>query len=248
MLKLADDNWEKVSSRALFRILEEAQVSESRVKMFMNKHYLDSHFLSSKTSDSILFDFPVVRADMQIPPIGENITVSWLRDKDGYHYRFVAAFLGTVSDAGDGMKAIGVAFPEMLERTQRRHSCRVHVPLEDAQNFFLYWGNPPQCEAHPVFAHDLSISGGRLSFTTPLGFLDIPDLESVVGLTMCIDNETFNVEGRVIRIEKSGTPNDHSSGRERWMLGLHFINRFHIFQETLEKYLVEQQYNGLRTS
>ena len=198
-------------------------------------------FLPFTITKAILFDIPVLSPGTPFPKPGDPVTVRWLRQKDGYRYHFESSVLGLVQDTEDGLPAISIAYPSSLIRTQRRQAFRVQVPLEDAQNMFLRWGTPPNDLECPAFAYDLSATGGRFSFAIPLAFSDVPDVSSVVSITISLAGKQYNVEGRIARINKVGAKEEHAEGRERWMIGVCFINQPSVFQKALENYVIRQQ-------
>ena len=248
MRELSNCIWETVSSAAMLRVLADARSVGALAELFMDDHSINTRFLPNTAANAILFDVPVTCLGGQLPEVGDKTVVYWLREKDGYHYRFRSSSMGTVQHDADNMLAISMAIPKAMERTQRRRAFRVHAPLEDAQSLSIHWGIPPHRFDFPAFAHDLSATGVQLSFAAPLSFLDVPGVGSVVEITISIGNVPYTVEVRVMRMEKTGTPNEHSEGRERWMLGTLFIEPFSIFQDALENYIVQQQRSVLRRS
>ena len=203
-----------------------------------------ARFLPFTITKALLFDIPILSPGVSLPESGEPVTVRWLRRKDGYHYHFESSFLGRVQDTEDGLPAISIAYPNALTRTQRRQAFRVQVPLEDAQKMFLRWGASPNNLDCPAFAHDLSATGGRFSFAIPLAFPDVPDVSNVVSITISLAGKPYSVEGQIVRIHKVGTKEDHAAGRERWMVGVCFVNPSPVFQKALENYVILQQWQN----
>ncbi|WP_215881902.1 flagellar brake protein [Acidithiobacillus thiooxidans] len=202
-------------------------------------------FLPFAIHKTVLFDIPDLSPVEPVLKTGESVNVRWLRQKDGYHYHFVSSVLGLVANPKDGLPALSVAYPNFLERTQRRQSFRMQVPLDDALNMIVHLGTSTDDMARPAFAHDLSASGGRFSFSVPLDTPYAPDMDDVVSITLSLSGKQQTVKARIVRVNRVGTHKEHAEGLERWMIGVHFImNQDPVFQEHLENYVISQQWKG----
>ncbi|MDA8154434.1 MAG: PilZ domain-containing protein [Acidithiobacillus sp.] len=247
LLKAPDQSWERVPPAATQRILSDARSTKSFADLLLaNDDLIHSRFLPEMTENTLLFDAHLrVMAD-RLPERGDQIAVQWLRKRDGYHYGFQAISMGMRPYAEDGLPAISVSAPKTLERTQRRHAFRVPVPLEDAQNLSIQWDVKHGQFRFPAFAHDLSIDGMRLSFTSPLSFPATPGKRDHMDISLSIHRGTYTVDAQVARVEKTGTPDDHASGRERFLLGMRFVEPYALFLKALERYVAERQRGTLR--
>lgn len=243
--KSSDLHWEPVTPAATARILSDARSSETAADLCLGNDLIHSRFLPIVRGDALLFDTRLRVAANRLPRRDERITVQWLRKRDGHHYQFQALATG-VLPYEDGLPAIGVAVPKTLERTQRRHAFRVPIPLEDAQDLSVQWNGTSGRFGFPAFAHDLSVDGMRLSFVLPLSFSETPLKGLRLELTLHLNRETFTVDADVVRVEKTGTPEDHASGRERFTLGVHFVEPFALFLAALETYIADRQRKTLR--
>lgn len=247
--KSSGHSWENVPPAATQRILSDARSTETSADLLLaNDHVIHSRFLPVMTGNALLFDARLrVTAD-HLPKRDDRITVQWLRKRDGYHYGFQASSMGMLPYAEDGLPAIAVAIPKTLERTQRRHAFRMHLPLEDAQKLSIQWNTKHGQFRFPAFAHDLSTSGMRLSLALPLSFTTAPEKGDHMEISLGMNQETYTIDAEVTRVEKAGRPDDHASGRERFLLGVRFVEPFALFLKALESYVAERRRSTLRES
>lgn len=244
MHDLDHEGWETVAAAGTRRIIASASATNSLVDLSWNQHKLPTHFLSEAPEDRIRLDTGVGERS-PLPDSGEPVTLIWLREQDGYHYRFHSTVTNIVQHH-DAHPAVEVRMPKDMERWQRRQAFRVPVNLEDAQNLTIMPIQEGCSTRYPAFAHDLSATGARISFALPLGGHEIVQKGHMIEAHISMDGTSYGVTARVVRMEKVGTTTDHEMGRERWMLGIRFLEPYLVFQKKLESYLNRQQRAALR--
>ncbi|MBU2829290.1 flagellar brake protein [Acidithiobacillus ferriphilus] len=234
--------WEAIPQGAIARIIASARAQQALVELFFEDASSNMYFLKDATPN-ILLD--VGAGHSRIPQKGTIVTVRWRRAEDGYHYGFQTMSDGVIRHS-DGHDAVTLAFPKVLLRTQRRSAYRVPVDLDTAQSLTVQWDDHVDYKSTAAFAHDLSITGAQLSFST---YLECPvaiEIGQRLEITVNLQGEHYGSTAQVVRMEKVGTPDDHSVGRERVLLGVQFIDPSQPFQNALEAYVSRQQQLLLR--
>lgn len=235
---------ERVSPTMTHRLLVEAGNLRTMADLRLTNHSMRVRFLPFAIHKAVLFDMPDLSSVEPVLKTGDSVNVRWLRQKDGYHYHFVSSVLGLVDNPKDGLPALSVAYPNFLERTQRRQSFRMQVSLDDALKTLVHLEASAEDMTRPAFAHDLSASGGRFSFSAALDEPYVPSVDDVVSITLSLSGQQQTVKGRIVRVNSVGTQKEHAEGLERWMIGVHFMNQDPVFQEHLENYVISQQWKG----
>lgn len=229
--------WEAIPQGAIARIIASARAQQALVDLSFENISSSMHFLKDATPN-ILLD--IGAGHSRIPQKGTIVTVRWRRAEDGYHYGFQTTSDGVIRHS-DGHEAVTLAFPKALLRTQRRSAYRVPVDLDTAQSLTVQWGDHVDYKSTSAFTHDLSITGAQLSFSTYLECPAAIEIGQRLEITVNLQGEHYGSIAQVVRMEKVGTPDDHSAGRERVLLGVQFIDPSQPFQNALEAYVSLQQ-------
>lgn len=234
--------WEAIPRGAIARIIASARAQQVLVDLFFDDTSSSMYFLKDATPN-ILLD--VGGGHSRSPQKGTIVTVRWRRAEDGYHYGFQSMSDGVIRHS-DGHDAVALAFPKVLLRTQRRSAYRVPVDLDTAQNLTVQWGDHVTYNPTETFAHDLSTTGAQLSFSISLERPVAIKPGQRLEISLNLQGEHYASAAQVVRMEKIGTPDDHSAGRERVLLGIQFIDLPLPFQNALETYVSLQQQIMLR--
>ncbi|MBN6738958.1 PilZ domain-containing protein [Acidithiobacillus sp. MC6.1] len=234
--------WEAIPQGAIARIIASARAQQVLVDLFFDDASSSMYFLKDATPN-ILLD--VGGGHSKTPQKGTIVTVRWRRAEDGYHYGFQSMSDGVIRH-NDGHDAVALAFPKVLLRTQRRGAYRVPVDLDTAQSLTAQWGDHVNYKSTAAFAHDLSSTGAQLSFSTSLERPVAIETGQRLEIAVNLQGEHYESTVQVVRMEKIGTPDDHSAGRERVLLGVQFIDPSLPFQNALEAYVSLQQQLLLR--
>jgi len=155
----------------------------------------DEYYTSSVediTADRLFIAVPLRRRIPLTLSRGDQVRVQFTGD--GECFSFVTTVTGRREE---GVVLYGLAFPEQVERVQRRREVRLSLLMD------VFYAEVPEGDDPPVFketkALDLSASGMRL--VTKEGY--VPGTYLIVRFTLPMQNSSFEVaaKARVVRQE-----------------------------------------------
>ncbi|OFC28465.1 flagellar brake protein [Acidithiobacillus caldus] len=231
-----DLEWEQISRPASERVLAEAIEAENLAQITIGTYCSKTRFLRALQQDEIWFDVPHPEPDLKCFLTGDA-SVTWLRAKDGYHYRFVAAHPKYVEHC-DGLQALAFSMPGFVERAQRRQSFRVNVPPSDAQ-LLLKWQHSGKSREAQGYLEDISASGAKVTLVMPLGQDDyLPNTGHAIFMQLQLRGDPIGIDGTIRRKFPTKCLIEHERGQERWELGIQFSGITLDIRDRLESYIL----------